>query len=66
MLFDINNPAPIVFQSNCFQYYNSTYNCSVYPYSVNQSFVMSASTTLQNYTTGSNYTHNVYATGMAY
>jgi hypothetical protein len=24
MLFDINFPAPVVFQSNCFNYFNST------------------------------------------
>jgi len=49
LMFDLNFPTTVIYQSNCFQKSDPTLNCTEAPYYVNQSWVMEDSTTFQNY-----------------
>jgi len=63
LMLDINSYMPFLYQSNCYQYHNTSYNCSVYPFSVNQTYNYSHSITFNNYTLNRNNTSFYYNSG---
>lgn len=63
LLLDINAYMPFLYQSNCYQYHNSSYNCSVWPFNVNQTYDYSKSITFTNFTANKNNTKFYYNAG---
>lgn len=63
LMLDINYYMPFLYQSNCYQYHNVSYNCSVYPFSINQTYNYNNSLTFNNYTEGRNNTSFYYNSG---